>query len=400
MLLAEPRDGVPEPITTGDALARYCRRLAGGSGPVALDAERASGYRYGQRAYLVQVRRRGAGTAVIDPTAFADLTVLDDAIGDVEWVLHAASQDLPCLAEARLRPRRLFDTELASRLLGYPRVGLATMLEQTLGITLAKGHSAADWSTRPLPHDWLAYAALDVELLVELRGILASELDEAGKLEWAEQEFAHLAAGSDPAPRTDPWRRTSGIHAVHGRSSLAVVRSLWSARDDLARRRDRAPGRILPDRAIIDAARAMPRSRAELARLPHFRRDRETGTWWHAVAAAHALTDAELPDSTRPVDGPPPVNRWRDREPAAAARLAAARAGLAELSERIAVPVENIVVPDAVRRLAWEPPDPLDEESVRARLAARSARAWQLDLAAPLLTAALAATAPAPGVGG
>ncbi|MBO0871169.1 MAG: ribonuclease D, partial [Micromonosporaceae bacterium] len=226
--LIAPRDGTPDPVTDPDELARIAARFAAGTGPVAVDAERASGYRYTHRAYLVQLRRSGAGTALIDPVAFTSFTVLQDAIAGAEWVLHAASQDLPCLTEIGLCPVQIFDTELAARLLGYERVGLAALTEQLLGRSLEKHHSAADWSTRPLPASWLTYAALDVELLVELRDILAAELVEVGKAEWARQEFVALVAtgGLPHRPRPDPWRRTSGIHRVRGPRGLARVRAL------------------------------------------------------------------------------------------------------------------------------------------------------------------------------
>ncbi len=232
--LLEPRDGLPPVVETEAALAEVTGRLARGEGPVAVDAERASGYRYGQRAYLVQLRRAGAGTVLIDPIACPELSGVDSALGDAEAVLHAASQDLPCLAEVGFRPRRLFDTELAGRLLGYPRVALGTLVEEVLGFHLEKGHSAADWSVRPLREELLRYAALDVEVLVELRDALAAELATQGKTEWARQEFEAVLA-TRPAPvRPDPWRRTSGIHRVQSRRGLAVVRELWTVRDRIA----------------------------------------------------------------------------------------------------------------------------------------------------------------------
>ena len=242
--LLQPREGTPEPVDTAAGFARTVEAFTAGIGPVAIDAERASGYRYGQRAYLVQVRRNGAGTALIDPTACTDLAPLDTALADAEWVVHAANQDLPCLAELGMQPRRLFDTELAGRLAGFERVGLGTMVETVLGYTLEKGHSAADWSRRPLPAAWLTYAALDVELLIDLRDALEAELSRQGKLEWAQQEFAAIAAAPSPPPRPDPWRRTSGIHRVRSPRGLAIVRELWQTRDHLARRRDLAPGRV------------------------------------------------------------------------------------------------------------------------------------------------------------
>ena len=151
-----------EVIADVEGAERAAERLMAGEGPVAVDVERASGFRYTQRAYLIQVYRRGGGLYLFDPPAIGDFSSLQIAIGDEEWVLHAASQDLPSLHEAGLRPSRIFDTELASRLLGKERVGLGAVVEDALGITLAKAHSAADWSTRPLPESWLEYAALDV----------------------------------------------------------------------------------------------------------------------------------------------------------------------------------------------------------------------------------------------
>ncbi|HEV7655298.1 MAG TPA: HRDC domain-containing protein [Mycobacteriales bacterium] len=394
--LVEPREGVPEPITTEADLAAAIARLAAGIGPVAVDAERASGYRYGQRAYLVQLRRKNSGTVLIDPVPLADLSALGAAIADAEWVLHAASQDLPCLSELGMHPRTLFDTELAGRLLGYEKVGLGAMVDSQLGLALEKGHSAADWSTRPLPRSWLAYAALDVEVLVELRDLLEVQLADAGKLDWATEEFAAVAAAPPPPPRAEPWRRTSGIHRVRGRRALATVRALWEARDGLARQRDIAPGRVLPDSAIVAAATANPATAEELAALPVFsgrQQLRQLRRWFGAVEAARALPEIDLPLSAVPSDAPPPPNRWADRDPDAAARLAAARAALAALSKQHAIPVENLLSPDLVRRLAWSPPADMSVDGVTAVLAAGGARHWQIELAAPLLANAMTATA-------
>ena len=228
------------------------------------------------------MRRAGAGTALVDPIPLrSDLSALAPALTGPEWVLHAANQDLPCLAEVGLAPAQLFDTELAGRLLGLPRVGLGPMVEQLLGLALEKGHGAADWSRRPLPEDWLVYAALDVEVLITLRDVLAGLLDEQGKLEWARQEFEAVRTAPPPAPRAEPWRRTSGVHRVRKPRALAAVRSLWEARDRLAAERDIAPGRVLPDAAIVDAATVAPataRGARRAARLPRA-----------GAAAAHRL---------------------------------------------------------------------------------------------------------------
>ena len=388
------RDGLPEITDTESGLREVVDRVASGQGPVALDAERASGYRYSPRAYLIQLRREGSGTALVDPIAYDDLVPLGEAFGDAEWILHAASQDLPCLREVGLVPERLFDTELAARLLGYPRVGLATLVEAVMGRSMRKEHSAVDWSRRPLPQPWLEYAALDVEVLVELREVLGAELVEQDKDVWAAEEFRHLI-DHVPAPRQDPWRRTSGIHKAKGRRALAAVRELWTARDRLAQERDTTPGRLIPDSALIAAANAMPTGRTALLATSGFHgrgARRYADRWLAALERANALRDTELPPLTLRSDGPPQQRVWAERDPVAAARLAKARRQVTAFSEARHVPVENLLTPDYLRRLLWKPPVVAPEEmaaAVEAELARLGARAWQIEIVAPMLTDAI-----------
>ncbi|UQA92559.1 HRDC domain-containing protein [Streptomyces halobius] len=390
--LLEPREGIPSVTATNEALAEVVAAFAAGTGPVAVDAERASGYRYGQRAYLVQLRREGAGSVLLDPVGCPDLTALGAAIDDAEWVLHAATQDLPCLRDIGMVPTHLFDTELAGRLAGFARVGLGAMVENVLGFALEKGHSAVDWSTRPLPEPWLRYAALDVELLVDLRDALEEELARQGKLEWARQEFAAIAAAPPPAPRKDPWRRTSGMHKVRRRRQMAVVRELWTARDRVAQRRDISPGKVLGDGAIVEAALNLPANSHALAALPGFGHRmgrRQLEQWQAAVDRARALPDSELPQPGQPLNGPPPPRSWADKDPAAAARLSAARAAVTALAESLNLPQENLITPDTVRRLCWEPPAEPTPETVVEVLRGYGARPWQIEQVAPILTEAL-----------
>ncbi|HZI98679.1 MAG TPA: ribonuclease D [Actinomycetales bacterium] len=393
--LDAPRDGVPDLVETPARLADAVAAIAAGTGPVAVDAERASGYRYGQRAFLVQLRRAGAGTVLVDPVPLPDLSTLARALGGTEWVVHAASQDLPCLAELGMRPGgELFDTELAARLAGFDKVGLASIVERLLGWQLAKEHSAVDWSTRPLPEPWLSYAALDVEVLVELRDALDAELASQGKAEWARQEFAAVRDTPPAPPRQDPWRRTSGLHAVRSRRQLAALRELWTEREEMARRRDIAPGRVLPDRALVSASVAMPTSAEDLAKLPIFSgpaNRRIADRWLGALARARKLLDDELPPHALPGDGPPPPRLWKDRDPAAAERLKVARAAVTALAVEHRVPVENLLTPDSLRRLCWTPPETMDEASVAEVLGALGARAWQVDLVTAPLVAAITA---------
>ena len=392
--LLEPADGIPDVIQTLQALAVVVAAFAAGTGPVAVDAERASGYRYGQSTYLLQVRREGAGTALIDPIALPDLSTLSDALIGVEWVLHASSQDLPGLSEQGLFPSRVFDTEIGARLLGLDRVGLAAVVAELLGLGLAKEHSAVDWSTRPLPEDWLRYAALDVEVLVELRAVMADRLAEAGKAEWASQEFEAVRTAPPAMPRVEPWRRVSGLHVVHDARRLAVVRELWVTRDQNARDRDIAPGRVLPDYAIVAAAQALPRTVDQLTALPAFSGKgarRRAALWQQAIDRGLAVKDADLPSVRGPrSDAPPPARAWATRDPDAAARLTAAHEVMTTLSTAHHVPIENILRPDSLRRLCWSPPAPLDADSIARALATGGARCWQVELVSGLLAEAFA----------
>lgn len=395
--LDAPRDGVPLVIETQSGLERCAAAIAAGTGPAGVDAERASGFRYGQRAFLVQIRREGSGTWLIDPEPFENLDIINDALHGVEWILHAASQDLPCLSELGMWPDKLFDTELAARLAGLPRVGLAAVIEQLLGFGLAKEHSAADWSTRPLPEPWLRYAALDVEVLTELREELIELLEADGKLEFAEQEFAAILAAGVAPPRVDPWRKTSGLHQIRDRRQLAAVRELWLERDSLAQKRDVAPGRLIPDSALVAAAKAMPSTVPQLLGTKGFHgraAQREAPRWLRCIAAARDLAD--LPPLHLPTNAPPPPRVWADRDPDAAARLATARPLLQEKAEQTNLPLENLLTPDYLRRIAWRPPADITEESVSTELRDLGAREWQIELVAPLITAAFRNPQPLP----
>ncbi|MEN9748930.1 MAG: hypothetical protein RL149_8, partial [Actinomycetota bacterium] len=248
-----------------DSLNEAVNKLRNYQGEFAIDAERASGFKYGQRAYLIQIARRDGEIFLIDPAAIssvvdtAPFTQLASVLAEAPWILHAATQDLPCLNEIGLKPTKLIDTELGSRIAGLPRVGLGAVVEQFLGLGLAKEHSAVDWSKRPLEPSWLEYAALDVDVLHELADCLLAELDAKQKLDWALQEFNHLLSFKPKPEKVDRWRGTSGLHEVKSQQGLSVARSLWQAREQLAQKLDVAPGRLIPDSSISFAALTLPK---------------------------------------------------------------------------------------------------------------------------------------------
>ena len=389
--ITEPREGLPPIVSTPEQLADLVSAVTRGTGPVALDAERASGFKYSQRAYLIQLRRNGSGSHLIDPTLFPNLDSLQEALNGVDWILHAASQDLVCLAEVGLIPTaNVFDTELAGRLLGLPRVGLGPLIETQLGFSLAKEHSAADWSTRPLPESWLNYAALDVEFLIELWEVLESQLRDSDKHHWAIQEFDHVKRTTGPIERVDPWRRTSGMHVIRRQRELAVVREVWYSRDAVAREQDIAAGRILSDSHIVTLANSGLKTESELKTLSfmHLRNvKRHSDTWIQATLRAHSLAEEELPALKLPVSGPPAPRNWEVRNPQAWRRLEFARATLSSLAEKLVLPVENLMTPDIIRRVLWTPP--ADARLLRQTLEDLGARDWQVEIVFPVLETAI-----------
>lgn len=388
-LLDAPRHPFTEVVTSRAGLADVCAQLQSGTGEIALDAERASGYRYSQRAYLIQIFRRGGGLHLIDPIAFPEserreiFTPLHEILCTAEVVIHASSQDLPCLREIGISPTRIFDTELAARIAGFPRVGLGALTESLLNFRLAKEHSAVDWSQRPLHHDWLIYAALDVDVLLDLKDEIVRVLEERKKIDWARQESQAMLEAPPAPARKEPWRRTSGIHQVKRPEQLALIRELWITRDALARERDIAAGRILNDRALVNIVMKNPKSSLHVQEISAAKKD--ASHWWSAIERAHANPHVPRP---APTDGPPAHMRvWKERAPIAYARLTHARARLAQRAQELELPVENLLSPDAVKRFCWDDPPPggRSESDIERLLSQWGARAWQITFAAPIL---------------
>lgn len=374
-LLETPANGIPDVVDTPEDLSSSIASLAAANGPIAVDAERASGIRYGQRAFLVQLRREGAGTFLLDSETLGDLSDLNSALGTDEWVIHSVTQDLPCLQERGMRPAALFDTELAARLLGWEKFGLAAVAERTLGVRLAKEHSAADWSTRPLPKEWLNYAALDVEVLLPIRDILHQQLLDSDRWEFAQQEFTHLLDFT-PKHFDEPWRRTHGLSKIRSRRDIARVRELWQARDSMAREADQAPTKILRDRELVALAQSGVKSSDDI--LAQWRRlsRAEAARLFRAYRKASRLGAEELPGrSERGRSKRSEFNPAELKE-----RVAALKAAMSELSEELTIPHDVLLQPAIVKSLAAE-----SSVDVEDYLAEAGARPWQIELSAPAL---------------
>ncbi|WP_421791288.1 HRDC domain-containing protein [Gardnerella sp. KA01002] len=450
-LLKEPREGVPEVIDTLEAYKEYCNLLAAGSGPLAADAERASGFRYGHEDWLIQFKRKGAGIGLLDPIALGKLGVdwheFNEAVGDAPWIIHDSMQDLPGFFDIGLRPRALFDTEIAAKLLGRKRFGLSSVTEYYLGLTLAKEHSAADWSYRPLPRDWRNYAALDVELLIELEEVMSGELKKQGKLLWANQEFAHLLSkgAQKKAPHPNPWLRISHISVLmHDKIGLMIAKELWQKRDELARQYDIAPTLLLSDAAIIEAGKRKPSNSREFRsiRILNERVRIHTGSEqdkmferyapiqrkikpnvWKAVIEdaisraksgevaiidyaqssndeddcgcsnessliAKNVQDAqESQDVQESQAAPRSMKYWREHHPKRYERLQNVKRSLIKISEDTHTPSEVIIKPQIIRNLCWQ--DDVEHINVKEFLDEQGARMWQSDLIAESVTRAI-----------
>ena len=374
MRLDKPRLPV-HAVDDKDALSKLLTALEGVE-QVAIDAERASGFRYSQRAYLIQIAVRDLGIWLVDPVSDVDLSDLTPLLNSKTWLLHAATQDLPCLAELGFKPSGLIDTELTARIVGLERVGLGSVCESQLGIELAKEHSAADWSQRPLTQEMLDYAALDVDVMFELWEKLSELAREAKKEAWLAEEFAHLLEFKPKPPLDEPWRGLPGISRIKDLAKLKIAASLHATRDAIAVEKDVAPGRLIPDRSIMAAVNQAPKSRSDLANNKEFQgRASRTllSTWWDAVAKAQELEISIEP--TEKGNGIPNHKSWERRFPEAHHRLEVVRPLVLALAAELSIPVENLLTPDYLRRVCFEPGHDIGQQ-----LADYGARKWQIEL--------------------
>jgi ribonuclease D len=406
--LLSPRHGTPEVIATESEYEKAIIALAKGEGPIAIDAERASGYRYSQRAYLIQIYRKGGGLHLIDPIPLKDSKLwqrFNTKFADIQWVIHASTQDLPCLIEVGLKPKRLFDTELGARIAGCPKVGLGALAESLLELQLAKEHSAVDWSIRPLRAEWITYAALDVDILLDIKDKVEQLLVDQKKLKWAEQDFAAIIKNYQnydliDLPKSDRWRRTSGMHKVRDRLSMTIIRDLWLSRDELARQLDLAPGRVLGDEAIVELAIKRPDNLEEVAKVIGWRTRMESPPFsrWLKVLNTALKTPIDQQVELRVASqSMPPIKIWKEKNPLGYARLTHARAALIDLSAQLQIPSENLITPEYVKRICWQEP-PINvsdyQSFVAGELTRLGARSWQVEQVVSVIAPALSATEP------
>jgi len=185
------------------------------------------------------------------------------------WVLHSARQDIEVVLQtAGAMPAEIFDTQVAAGLLGFPaQMGYAGLVKELFDVDMAKSHTRADWSRRPLKPEYLDYAAEDVEHLLPAADILSEKLDQKGRLDWAKQDSALLLDKSlYEISGEQAIDRLKGARNFRGAKRAAAVR-LAAWREEEAIRRDRPRQWIIRDNVLLDIAYKMPTNENQLAAI-------------------------------------------------------------------------------------------------------------------------------------
>ncbi len=257
-------------IDSPEALQKAGEALSG-IPAISLDCEAAGFHRYSDRLCLVQLSTP-AKNLILDPLTVDLADLLRPALEDpsVKVIMHGGDYDIRLLhRDLGLRPRGVFDTQIAASLLGAPAVGLAALLEAHLNIRLPKKHQRADWAQRPLPDGMLEYAANDTEHLMALAEILSAELRAKDRVRWAEEEFQLLEAIEWEEETVDPVTRVKGARDLSARE-VTGLRAALNWRDEIARKKDRAPFRVVGDQILLEVVVRRPNSPDHLADLKGF----------------------------------------------------------------------------------------------------------------------------------
>ncbi len=355
-------------LDTPRSVENFLRSVAGAS-IIALDTEGASFHRYVDRIYLLQLSTREQ-TAIIDPLPIGKPDELGAILEStaVEVVFHDADYDLRLLQQDYgWHVRSIFDTRIAAQLLGIKAFGLAALLDRYFGVKLDKKHQRADWSMRPLSQGMLDYAAQDTIHLLELRDRLRHDLEQAGRWEWASEEFARLEGTRWDEDDGAGFLRIKGARDL-SRRELAILRELVRVRDDVARGLDRATFRVIGNEQLLEIAKLKPNSREGLAAIkgvPRGLLETRTDQLIAAIAAGLAVPEADLPRF-------PKSPRW-DKDPDFDARVAALKTVRDEAATRLDLDPGVLCSRDRLEAVARRKPATIEEMGSIPEL-----RRWQL----------------------
>ena len=376
-------------IDTQAALLAWVERLERAD-IIAVDTESDSLHHYREKVCLVQMTALGED-ALIDPLAVPDLEPLAAIMHDARRtkIFHDAGYDLMSLGrDFGFRVRGIFDTMLATRLLGHKEFGLAAVLKARFAFIADKRLQRSDWARRPLTPEQISYARYDTHFLPELAQQLEQELRALRRLEWAEEEFQRLpdvALRANPrpvGPDPDGFWRIRGVRPLSA-AAKGRLRALCEMRDGIAARLDRPKFKVLGDSVVLELAQNPPTSLDDLPR-PGLRR---AGVERFGAEILRALADA------RPVHGGPPAGVVRRRRAGrfldadVHERFDALRSLRREKAEALGVDPEvalgNAVLEDLSRR----PPDSLDDVRNRPEL-----HGWRQEIFAEAIFACLQST--------
>jgi ribonuclease D len=368
-------------LDTVPAVEQLTARIAGVK-ELALDTEGASFHRFVDRIYLLQLSTRDTH-AVIDPLSIGQPTGLGRLLEDpsVEVVFHDADYDLRLLEQDYgWKIKHIFDTRIAAQLLGYTAFGLAALLERFFDVKLDKKHQRADWSMRPLTADMLDYAAQDTRYLLELKDRMSAELEKAGRMAWAREEFALLEGTrwADEEPGMG-FLKLKGARDL-SRRELAVLRELVPWRDSVARQMDRATFRVLGNEQLLDISRTQPRTRDALAKVKGMPRgilDQRGAELLDAVTRALEVPETELPRF-------PKAAKW-DRDSEFDTRVSALKTARDEAAKRLSLDPGVLCSRDRMEAVARRNPATVDELMEVTEL-----RRWQARELGEAFVAALA----------
>ncbi|MBA3656998.1 MAG: HRDC domain-containing protein [Gemmatimonadaceae bacterium] len=290
-------------IDSNDSADRFLSEIADAR-EIAVDTEGASFHRFVDRIYLIQLSTRTT-SAIIDPLAVTGLDKLGRLLEDpaVEVAFHDADYDLRLLhQDYGWHPTNIFDTRIASQLIGLKSFGLAALLDQYFSVKLDKQHQRADWSMRPLTEGMLAYAAQDTALLLALKDKLQDELGKLGRLEWAREEFSRLEGTRwQQDDEVEQFFKVKGARDL-SRRELALLRELVIWRDEVAKEMDRATFRVVGNEVLLSIARTQPQSPSDLGAIKGMPRgilDRRGQDVLAAVRRGMSVPEDQLPKFPR-----------------------------------------------------------------------------------------------------
>jgi ribonuclease D len=355
-------------LDTPEQVDRFFDEIAGVR-EIAVDTEGASYHRFVDRIYLLQLSTRDR-SAVIDPLPIGTPAGLGRLIESpaVEVVFHDADYDLRLLRQDYgWKVRKVFDTRIAAQLLGFKAFGLAALLEKYFAVKLDKKHQRADWSMRPLTRDMLQYAAQDTLYLLELRDHLRGELEQLGRLAWAEEEFTRLEEIQwAPEDAALSFLKLKGARDLT-RRELGVLRELVPFRDAIAGAQDRATFRVIGNEQLFAIAKLQPDSPEGLLAIKGVPRGLVESRGNELLAAIRR--GVECPDAQLPRF--PKAARW-DRDPDFDARVSALKTVRDAHAHRLDMDPGVLCARDRMEAVARRNPASVDEVAEIPEL-----RRWQ-----------------------